>query len=112
MENFGHELAMQLMGMYERSKEDKRYISRLLDAKNQILDGAAVFEKDSECISRWLDDVIKITQICITNRFEFGKYIFQHTNDDVYLEDLSDNRSAQEAKIERLLEEADKLKKK
>lgn len=112
MESFGHELAMQLMGMFERSKEDKRYISRILDAKNQILDGAGVFEKDSECISRWLDDVIKITQICITHRLDFGKFIFQYTDDDVYLEDLTNQRSAQEIKIERLLSEAAKLKKK
>ncbi|MDD1553169.1 hypothetical protein FO615_06200 [Riemerella anatipestifer] len=113
METFGHELAMQLMAMFERTKSDKRYISRILDAKNQILDGGPVFEKDTEIISRWLDDVIKITQICITNSQEFGKFIYMHTNDDVYINsEESLELSAQEIKVKKLLSEAEKLSKK
>lgn len=98
MEGFNYELAMQLSYMYDRAKVDKKHISRILDAKNQILNGQGVFEDDKQMINRILDDAIKLQQICEIYLKEFGKYVYTSTDMDYLIDDEIENGEMQRAK--------------
>lgn len=98
MEGFNYELAIQLSYMYDRAKADKKHISRILDAKNQILNGQGVFEDDKQMINRILDDAIKVQQICEIYLRDFGKFVFVNTDMDYLIEDDAENGEMQRAK--------------
>lgn len=75
MDEFFTELGGQLEIMRNRSEENKKMLSRILDAKDAILAGDPVSEPDSHLISRVLDDVIKIQCIMTDNKESFNKFM-------------------------------------
>ena len=75
MDEFFTELGGQLDIMRNRTEENKKITSRILDAKDCILAGEPVAEPDSALISRMLDDVIKIHCIIQDNKESFNKFM-------------------------------------
>lgn len=90
MEDFNYELAMQLSNMFRRAEDDKKFISRILDAKNQILNEDEVFPEDIHMINRLLDDIIKLQEIFKIHREAFAKFLFVNANMDYLLEEKVD----------------------
>lgn len=86
-ETFYSELGMHLSYVYDRAKANNKYISKILDAKNQILNGQGVFIDDIQMINRILDDAIKLQQICEIHKKDFGKFVYTHTDMNYLLED-------------------------
>ncbi|MDO4763524.1 MAG: hypothetical protein Q4A00_03990 [Flavobacteriaceae bacterium] len=86
MSGFNNELADHLSKIYLRAKADKKFISRILDIKEQVIEGQEVHEENVFFINRILDDMVKITQICETNYKEFGRYVFTNADIDCFLE--------------------------
>lgn len=75
MDEFFTELGGQLDIMRNRTEENKKVLSRILDAKNCILAGDPVGEPDKHLISQMLDDVMKLHYIMSDNKESFNKFM-------------------------------------
>lgn len=86
MNDFNQELSQQLTRMYLRAKGDKRFISRILEIKTQIIEDRELVEQDITFVNRILDDIIIINQICDVNYKAFSRYVFTNADIDCFLE--------------------------
>ena len=75
MDQFYQDLVTQLWMAQHREKENAKYISRILDAKQAIKAGESIADSDIAFIDNLLDDTMKLSSIIKDNFDSFEKFM-------------------------------------
>lgn len=75
MDTFYSDLVTQLWTVQHREKENAKYISRILDAKQAIKAGESIADSDIAFIDNLLDDTMKLSSIIKDNFDSFEKFM-------------------------------------
>lgn len=92
MVTFDFKLGNWFVGFQHKMHQDRERIEAICDAITQIDNDESIFTKDKKFIIGLLQDLIKLKEICGNNPKEFGKFIFNTTDDNSYLNNSEDGR--------------------